>query len=118
MKQDLAAVVHDFGFILVSGFLGAIVSLAYMPGLTWRQQIAATLAGGFTASFVCWALQDWLHLSAAVAGGLSFVVGLVAFRATPSLVKAVADSFARIPDVVAQLGQALAERIRTFGGKA
>lgn len=118
MKQDLAAAFHDFGFILVSGFLGAMVSLAYMPGLTWRQQVAATVAGGFTASFVCWALQDWLHLSAAVAGGLSFVVGLVAFRATPSLVKAVADSFARLPDLVGQLGQAVADRIRTFGGKS
>lgn len=118
MKQDLVAILHDWGFTLFGGFLGAIVSLAYMPGLTWREQVAATLAGGFTASFVCWALQDWLHLSSAVAGGLSFVVGLVAFRATPSLVKAVADSFARVPDVVGQLGQALADRIRTFGGKS
>lgn len=118
MKQDLTAVFHDFGFILISGFLGSMVSLAYMPGLSWRQQVAATVAGGFTASFVCWALQDWMHLSSAIAGGLSFVVGLVAFRATPSLIKAVADSLARLPDIVVQLAGALAERIRTFGGKA
>lgn len=117
MKAIAATLLHDFGLTLLAGFLGAIVALAYMPGLTWRQQVAATLAGGLTASFVCWALQDWLHLSAAIAGGLSFVVGLVAFRATPALMAGVAASCEGLPSHIGGIASAFADRIRTLGDK-
>ena len=112
MKTFLAHLAHDLGPTVLAGFLGSLVALAYMPGLTLRQQLSATLAGGLTASFVCWALQDGLHLSAAVAGGLSFVLGLVAFRATPSLMKGVSEACANLPDYVAGVFGALADKIR------
>lgn len=118
MKATLANLIHDLGLTLIAGFLGSLTSLAYMPGLTFRQQLAATFAGGLTASFVSWAVTDWLHLSAAVAGGVSFVVGLVAFRATPALIKGLASTLEGIPNLINPIVQALADRIRTFGGRS
>ena len=117
MKAAIANLIHDLGLTFLAGFLGALVSLNYMPGLTFRQQLEATIAGGLTAGFVSWALQDWLHLSSPIAGGLSFVVGLVAFRATPSLIKGVAAVFEALPTYIEPLWQALADRIRTLGGR-
>lgn len=117
MKTTIATLLHDWGLTLLGGFAGAMVALAYMPGLTLRQQLSATLAGGLTASFVCWALQDWFHLSSAAAGGLSFVMGLVAFRATPSLMAAVAASVEQLPHYLAGVFAAIADRIRSAGGK-
>lgn len=118
MKSTLTALLHDFGLTILAGFLGAGVSTFYVPGLTRQQQIGATIGGGMTASFVCWALQDWLHLSSAIAGGLSFIVGLVAFRATPALMDAVAKSLEGLPAIVTSMGAALVDRVRTFGGKS
>ncbi|QOR55684.1 MAG: hypothetical protein YHS30scaffold392_27 [Phage 64_12] len=116
MKAFLAQLVHDIGPTFLGGFLGALVALAHLPGLTLVQQLAATLSGGLTAGFVCWALQDGFHLSSAAAGGLSFVMGLVAFRATPSLMKGVNTALENLPVYVTDLVEAAAERIRTIGG--
>lgn len=116
MKSSLAQLLNDVGITFLGGFLGALVALAHLPGLTWPQQVAATLSGGLTAGFVCWALQDGYHLSSAAAGGLSFVMGLVAFRATPSLIKGVSTALEALPSYVKELIDAAAERIRTIGG--
>lgn len=115
--KPLDQFVHDLGLPVLGGFLGSAVAVfAYSGGLTVRQQVGATLAGGLTASFASWAVQDWLHLSAAVAGGVSFGIGLLAYRATPALTKGVVGILEGLPADAANLFAALADRIRTLGG--
>ncbi len=102
--------------VFVPGGLGALVALAHMPGLTWKQRFIAAVSGCLTASFIGWALQDLMHLSTPVSSGLSFLFGLVAFSATPALQHGVAGGLEGLPGYLGGWASAIADRIRTFGG--
>ncbi len=87
--------------------LGATVSLAYEQGLTWAARFTQLWVGivvgyfGTGAVASCW---PWGDLDAFVRQAIGFVVGLVAFKATPrfmgSIVEIVADLPARVAEMV------------------
>jgi len=85
---------------LVPAALGAAVSLTYETGLTWGQR-AIQMAVGITVSFFVTNLTSGIwSLSAYVAQAIGFVMGMIAFKATPKFIAACTEKVAELPAAI------------------
>lgn len=91
---------------LVPGALGAAVGVAYEKGLTWTDRfvqfsigvIVSYFAGGVVA--VLWPV-GWLGpLDPFVLQGVTFSLGMVAFKATPRMASSLIDVLADLPGLI------------------
>lgn len=81
--------------------LGATVAMLYEKGLTWSDRFVRLAVGVVVNFFVSNVLLAiWPALAPAAVQAISFVFGLIAFRAVPPFITASADRLAELPGVV------------------
>ncbi len=85
---------------LIPSALGAAVSLAYEPGLTWRQRFVQLSVGVCVSYFVGGAIHSITDWSAFVLQAIQFVTGMIAYKATPRVTHALVDRLADVPGVL------------------
>lgn len=77
--------------------LGACVSLMYEKGLTWGDRFARLAVGCIVSWFGQRAMGAIFTVDPFVLQGIGFTIGMIAFKATPSLISAASDAVASIP---------------------
>ncbi len=82
---------------LAPGALGAAVSLAYEKGLTWSDRFIQFAVGTTVSWFAGKAVGGIMTLDPFVMQGVTFTLGMIAFRATPRFASGMADLVADLP---------------------
>ena len=95
LLHDLLAAIGAFLLALVPAALGAAVSLAYESGLTWSRRFVQMGVGIVVSYFSTNAIGALVALSPFVLQAVGFVVGMIAFKATPRFIAKISD---RLPD--------------------
>ncbi|MES2042601.1 MAG: hypothetical protein V4475_01930 [Pseudomonadota bacterium] len=88
---------------LTPAALGAAVSLAYEKGLTWRDRFIQFAVGVCVSYFfggVIAALWPWKPINPFVLQGITFTLGMIAFKATPQLISSCSDAIGGLPVLV------------------
>lgn len=100
MKEYIhEASITVFAFLLglLPAALGAAVSLVYEPGLSWRQRFVRLCVGVTVSIFTTNSVAAMWPMGLAMAQGIGFVLGMIAFRATPIFISAATDQVAKLP---------------------
>lgn len=95
--RDAALTATTFAAGLVPSALGAAVSLAYEPGLTWSQRFVQLSVGVCVSYFVGGAVHGLTDWSAFVLQAIQFVTGMIAYRATPRVTQALVERLVALP---------------------
>jgi len=85
---------------LTPAALGAAVSLAYEKGLTWSDrfvQFAVGVCVSYFAGGVIAAIWPWKPIDPFVLQGITFTLGMIAFKATPRFISSASDVVAGLP---------------------
>lgn len=89
---------------LTPAALGAGVSLMYEKGLTWGDRFAR-LSVGVTVSWfssrAVGALWPWQPIDPFVLQGITFTLGMIAYKATPPFISGMTAVVERLPDALA-----------------
>ncbi len=89
---------------LTPAALGAGVSLMYEKGLTWGDRFAR-LAVGVTVSWftsrAVGALWPWQPIDPFVLQGITFTLGMIAYKATPPFISSASSVIAGLPAAIA-----------------
>lgn len=89
---------------LTPAALGAGVSLMYEKGLTWGDRFAR-LAVGVTVSWftsrAVGALWPWQPIDPFVLQGITFTLGMIAYKATPPFISSASSIVAGLPAAIA-----------------
>jgi len=80
----------------VAGFLGGVICLSWLRGLSHPQAAMAVFTGAVTAAYGTPALMFYLHWPAPVENFTAFFLGLTAMNIIPGLLK-VSEMFRRNP---------------------
>ena len=101
---------HEFGgammaFLtgLVPAALGAAVSLAYETGLTWSRsflQMSVGIVVSYFGTGVIRVLWPWGQPDPFVIQAVGFVVGMIAFKATPKFIAGLSERVIEIPAAI------------------
>lgn len=90
---------------LTPAALGAGVSLMYEKGLTWGDRFAR-LAVGVTVSWftsrAVGALWPWQPIDPFVLQGITFTLGMIAYKATPPFISSASTIVAGLPAAIAE----------------
>lgn len=90
---------------LTPAALGAGVSLMYEKGLTWGDRFAR-LAVGVTVSWftsrAVGALWPWPPIDPFVLQGITFTLGMIAYKATPPFISSASTIVAGLPSAIAE----------------
>jgi len=76
---------------LVGGFLGALVSLKFIEGLSVKQRGTTVLAGALVSAYVTPIVVEFLELTPKLESGVAFLCGLFGMSFTGAVVKAMPD---------------------------
>lgn len=101
--HELLATAATFIVGLLPAALGAAVSLAYETGLTWSRRFVQMSVGVVVSYFATGALAalwPWGSPDAFVIQAVGFVVGMIAFKATPRFITGCSDAIASAPRAV------------------
>jgi hypothetical protein len=100
-------ILHDIGVTLLALFaglvpaaLGAAVSLVYETGLTWSRrftQMSVGIVVSYFATGVIRVLWPWGQADPFVLQAVSFVLGMIAFKATPKFIAGMSERVTDIP---------------------
>ncbi len=89
---------------LTPAALGAGVSLMYEKGLTWGDRFAR-LAVGVTVSWftsrAVGAVWPWQPIDPFVLQGITFTLGMIAYKATPPFISGMSSMIAGLPAAIA-----------------
>lgn len=86
--------------------LGASVSLAYETGLTWGRRVTQLWVGivvSYFATNAIAALSPWGPLDPFVRQAIGFVIGMIAFKATPRFMTSSVEVVADLPASVREM---------------
>lgn len=72
---------------MIAGFLGALVSLSFLHGLTRLQVFTSLVVGIATANYVAPVAIYWLKIPPQIELGTAFLMGLLAMNIIPALLK-------------------------------
>lgn len=104
MIEKLAQDLIEAGSALVSAIapaaLGSAVAQAYQKGLGWRDRLVQWTVGVCVSYFVTSAVAALLGLNPFVAQGVGFVLGMIAFQATPKFISSASDTIASLPAAI------------------
>jgi hypothetical protein len=98
--HELGATALAFLAGLVPAALGAAVSLAYETGLTWSRrftQMSVGIVVSYFATGVIRVLWPWGVPDPFVIQAVSFVLGMIAFKATPKFIAGLSERVTDIP---------------------
>ena len=73
---------------LIGGFLGALVSLKFIEGMSVWSRASTVLAGALVAAYLTPVVVEWMELSAKMEGGIAFLVGLFGMSMAGAVIKA------------------------------
>ncbi len=73
--------------VLLAGFMGSVVSLSFVRGLTKKQILLAVLVGVACANYVTPIAMHYLGLPREIELGAAFFVGLTAMNFIPAVLK-------------------------------
>lgn len=85
--------------LLPSG-LGAVVGLFYETGITWSRRFAQLSVGVIVSYFVTNAVGALWPLNPFVLQAIGFVVGMIAYKATPRFIASCTDMIAEAPSKI------------------
>lgn len=100
LLHELGSTLLAFFVGLVPAALGAAVSLAYETGLTWSRrflQMSVGIVVSYFATGVIRVLWPWGHPDPFVIQAVGFVVGMIAFKATPKFIAGLSERVTDIP---------------------
>jgi len=89
--------VRDVAAALAPSALGAAVAQAYQKGLSFRDRLIQWAVGIAVSHFVTRAIAAWLGLQLEVGQGVGFVLGVIAFQATPKFIAGAGDTLGGLP---------------------
>jgi hypothetical protein len=76
---------------LVGGFVGALVSLKFIEGLSVYQRGSTVLAGTMVSAYVTPIVVTYLELTPKMEGGIAFLCGLFGMSFTGAVIKAMPE---------------------------
>jgi hypothetical protein len=100
MEKQFHAALEAFLALLVGlspSALGAAVSLAYEKGITWTERFVQFAVGTCVSFFAQRAIGATITLNPFMLQAIAFLVGLVAFKATPKFISSCSDAVAGLP---------------------
>lgn len=106
MEKHLAQIweaVTTFAVGLSPAALGALVAVSYEKGLTWADRFTQFAVGVVVSYFTTRVVGALLHLDPFVLQGVSFSVGMVAFKAAPRFISGAAEAIGTLPGALRDL---------------
>lgn len=85
---------------LTPAALGAAVSLMFEKGLTWSDRFMRLAVGIIVSWFAARVAGALWKLDPFVLQGISFTIGMIAFKATPPFISNASDVIAGLPGIV------------------
>ena len=82
---------------LTPSMIGAATAQAWKPGVPFRQRLVQWLVGSTVSYYATLAIIAVTSWSGFVAQSIAFSIALLAFDATPRLLKAITDALTSIP---------------------
>lgn len=76
---------------LIAGFLGAVVSLKFIDGLSVVQRVSTVVAGSAIAGYCTVLVVDLFGLSTKLDGPVAFLIGLFGMSIAGALMKAIPE---------------------------
>ena len=99
--------IHEIGAALLSFLVGltpaafgAAVSLAYETGLTWSRRFVQMSVGIIVSYFSTNAIAAIWPQDPFVIQAIGFVVGMIAFKATPRFIEGLVEKVALLPAAI------------------
>ncbi|TPG14354.1 hypothetical protein [Sphingomonas oligophenolica] len=100
LLHEIAGAAMTFLVGLMPAALGAAVSLAYETGLTWSRRFVQMSVGIVVSYFATNAIGAVWPQQPFVIQAVGFVVGMIAFKATPKFIDGAADKVAGLPGAI------------------
>ena len=100
MDKHLAQIwdaVTTFAIGLTPAALGALVAVSYEKGLTWADRFTQFAVGVVVSYFTTRVVGAMIAPDPFVLQGVSFSIGMVAFKAAPRFISGGAEVFGSIP---------------------
>jgi hypothetical protein len=94
---ELQALVEAAIAALAPAAFGAAVAAVYEKGLRWTERLFQWAVGSIVAYYVTLGLGAWFGLSGPACSSVSFVIGLIAFRATPLFIASASSAVGSLP---------------------
>lgn len=95
--NDALAAGRDLLAALAPSLIGSGVAQVWKPGLSWRHRFIQWIVGSTVSYYATGAIIAFTGWNEFVAQSLAFGIGLVAFDATPRLIRAAGDALAELP---------------------
>lgn len=76
---------------VMAGFIGAVISLKFIEGLSLRQRASTVIAGALVAGYCTPLTVELLNLSARLEGPIAFLGGLFGMSIAGALIKAIPE---------------------------
>lgn len=98
--HDASVAAVAFVASLIPATLGSAVSLAFEPDVSWPRRVVQMMVGVTVSYFVTNAsvvLSPWQPIDLAVKQALGFVLGMIAFRATPKFINGAGEALGAAP---------------------
>lgn len=77
--------------------LGSLVAVSYEKGLTWADKFTQFAVGVVVSYFATRVVGAFFDLDPFVLQGVSFSLGMIAFKAAPRFISGAADVFGSLP---------------------
>jgi hypothetical protein len=84
--QQILAAIQDAATALAPAAIGAAVGQAWEKGLSFSQRLVQWAVGICVSYYVGGGLEAWLRLDPFVSDAISFVLAMLAFKATPRFI--------------------------------
>ncbi|MFY9349916.1 MAG: hypothetical protein WBL20_17540 [Sphingobium sp.] len=97
LLHQLLAGVQDLASALAPAAIGAAVGQAWEKGLSFSQRLVQWAVGICVSYYVGGGLEAWLRLDPFVSDAISFVLAMIAFKATPRFVAGAVELAGSLP---------------------
>jgi len=87
----------DLAGSLTPSLVGSAVAQAWKPGLPWRQRFMQWVVGSTVSYYATLAIIEVTGWAGFLAQSIAFGIALLAFDATPRVLKSVSDVLATVP---------------------
>jgi hypothetical protein len=84
--EHLVSAAQDAASALAPAAIGAAVGQAWEKGLSFGQRLLQWAVGICVSYYVGGGLAGWFHLDAFVLDAVKFMLGMIAFKATPRFI--------------------------------